>query len=89
MELLSVHAVNIIQYLTVKNIFFLLQDYCQSLEHALADLRQKLRNQTAELNSLKTELSQVTYYRNENQHLCEHLQQQQTNVDQLTKVWFR
>lgn len=61
------------------------QDYCQSLEHALADLRQKLRNQTAELNSLKTELSQVTYYRNENQHLCEHLQQQQTNVDQRTK----
>ncbi|PFX31368.1 kinesin-related protein 1-like [Stylophora pistillata] len=61
------------------------QDYCQSLEHTLADLRQQLRDQTTELNSLKTELARVSYYRDENQHLNQNLQQQQTNVEQVTK----
>lgn len=68
------------------NNFFLLQNYCQSLEHALADLRQQFRDQTAEFNAMKRELAQASYYRDENQHLANHLQQQQTSVEEVTKV---
>ena len=64
----------------------LLQNYCQSLERSLADLRQQFRDQTAEFNAVKIELARLKYYRDENQHLTDHLQKQQTDVEEVTKV---
>lgn len=63
-----------------------LQNYCQSLERSLADLRQQFRDQTAEFNAVKIELARFKYYRDENQHLSDHLQKQQTDVEEVTKV---
>ena len=63
-----------------------LQNYCQSLERSLADLRQQFRDQTAEFNAVKIELARFKYYRDENQHLADHLQKQQTDVEEVTKV---
>ena len=40
----------------------------------------------AELNAVKIELAQHKYYRDENQHLTNHLQKQQTDVEEATKV---
>lgn len=61
------------------------QDYCHSLERSLADLRQQFRDQTAEFNAVKIELARHKYYRDENQHLADHLQKQQTDVEEVTK----
>ena len=63
-----------------------MQNYCQSLERFLADLRQQFRDQTAEFNAVKIELARLKYYRDENQHLTDHLQKQQTDVEEVTKV---
>ncbi|KAL9976053.1 hypothetical protein ACROYT_G013288 [Oculina patagonica] len=61
------------------------QNYCQSLEHSLADLRQQSRDQNAEFNAVKIELARLKYYKDENQHLANHLQKQQTDVEEVTK----
>lgn len=63
-----------------------MQNYCQSLERSLADLRQQNRDQNAEFNDVKIELARLKYYRDENQHLANHLQKQQSDVEEVTKV---
>lgn len=60
-------------------------NYCQSLERALAELRQQHRDLSAELNSVKIELAQTKYYKDENQDLTNHLQKQQIDVEEVTK----
>ena len=71
---------------TTLDILYFLQNYCQSLEQSLADLRQRFRDQNAEFNAVKIELARIKYYRDENQHLTNHLQKQQTDVEEVTKV---
>lgn len=61
------------------------QDYCQSLERQLAEIRQQFRDQSAEFNSVKIELAQVKYHKDENQDLSNHLQKQQSDVEEVTK----
>ena len=65
---------------------WIFQNYCQSLERALAELRQQHRDLSAELNSVKIELAQTKYYKDENQDLTNHLQKQQIDVEEVTKV---
>ena len=49
-------------------------------------MRQQFRDQTAEFNAVKVELARLKYCRDENQHLANHLQKQQTDVEEVTKV---
>ena len=65
-----------------------MQNFCESLQRSLADLRLQFRDQSAELNAVKIELAQTKYYKDENQDLTNHLQKQQTNVEEVTKVNF-
>lgn len=61
------------------------QNFCESLQRSLADLRLQFRDQSAELNAVKIELAQTKYYKDENQDLTNHLHKQQTNVEEVTK----
>ena len=65
---------------------WIFQNYCQSLERALAELRQQHRDLSAELNAVKIELAQTKYCKDENQDLTNHLQKQQIDVEEVTKV---
>ena len=51
-------------------------------------MRVQFRDQCAELNSIKIELAQTKYYKDENQDLTNHLQKQQMDVEEVTKVSF-
>lgn len=49
-------------------------------------MRQQHRDLSAELNAVKIELAQTKYYKDENQDLTNHLQKQQIDVEEVTKV---
>ena len=50
----------------------------------MADLRHQFRDQSAEFNSVKVELAQIKYHKDESRDL----QKQQSDVEEVTKVSF-
>ncbi|XP_032220251.1 sorting nexin-4 [Nematostella vectensis] len=62
------------------------QSYAQSLEVSLSSFRLQMREQNAELNSLKTELARVKYHKDENHDLASHFQKQHAFVEEATKA---
>lgn len=50
----------------------------------MADLRHQFRDQSAEFNSVKVELAQIKYHKDDGRDL----QKQQSDVEEVTKVSF-
>ena len=81
---LGVHLARFLCLCTVCTVTF--QNFCQSLERQLADIRQQFREQSAEYNAVKIELAQVKYCNQDNQDPVSNPQKLQDDFEITIKV---